>query len=279
MSDDNGVQDIDDKTMLRFISVAHQWTGITLTLNKKIMLQGRLRSRMRELKISSYPKYLEHLESEAEEKGLFIELITTNETYFYRTPRVWEHLEKEFIPNWITKNPGKTFNAWSAAASSGEEAYTLGAHLQMFKEKHAGFQFQIYGTDISKDILAVAEQATYMGRSIEMFRDKRPDLFHKCLRKNADGASFTIAPEIKSQITFQHHNLFEAPKTKISFDLVLVRNVLIYFEGPDQEKVLFNISRNMKPDGLLVIGESESLTRLQTPFTYEAPLIYHRKAA
>jgi chemotaxis protein methyltransferase CheR len=279
MSEEAGVKDIDDKTMLRIISLTHQWTGITLTLNKKIMVQGRLRSRMRDLKITSYAKYLEHLESQAGEKELFVELITTNETYFYRTPRVWEYLEKEFIPQWISKNPGKVFNAWSAAASSGEESYTLAAHLQLFKEKHPGFQYQIYGTDISKDILAVAEKATYSGRSIEMFREKRPDLFHKCLRKNPDGVSFTVAPEIRSQITFQNHNLFETPKTKTTFDLVLVRNVLIYFEGPDQEKVLFNISRNMKSDGLLVIGESESLTRLQTPFNYHAPLIYNRKAA
>lgn len=266
-------QDIEEPVFKKFVKVVHTHTGITLAATKKMMLQVRLRPRMRELSLTTFESYYEYLETHKEETPNFIDLVTTNETYFYRTPRIWEYIENEYLPNWFQKKTGTALNVWSAAASSGEEAHTLGAILQNFKEKHPAFQYQIFGTDISQEILSYAEKGQYAGRSIDTFREKRPDLFHKFLKPDSTG-QFSAIHEIRSHIKFQQHNLFEKPKFKTQFDLVLIRNVLIYFTAVDQEKVLANVSLSMKPGAGLIIGESESLNHLKTPFLYKMPLVY-----
>lgn len=266
-------QDIQEQTFKKFIKVVHTHTGITLSDTKKMMLQVRLRPRMRELNLVTFESYYDYLHTHKEETSNFIDLVTTNETYFYRTPRIWEYIENEYLPNWFQKKTSAVFNVWSAAASSGEEAHTLGTILQGFKEKHPAFQYQIFGTDISQEILSYAEKGQYSGRAIDIFREKRPDLFNKFLKPDSNG-QFSASQEIRARIKFQQHNLFEKPKFKTQFDLVLIRNVLIYFTGPDQEKVLSNVSLSMKPGAGLIIGESESLNRLTTPFSYKMPLVY-----
>lgn len=161
------------------------------------MLQGRIRPRLRALHLTSYSAYLEYLEANPGETQTFIDSVTTNETYFYRTPRIWEYLEKTYLPRWISENPNDTFRAWSAAASSGEEARTLGAVLEDQRAKHPSFQYQITATDISAEILTTAEKGTYSGRSIEMFRNMRPELFAKMMVSDLNG-QWIILPRIRS---------------------------------------------------------------------------------
>jgi chemotaxis protein methyltransferase CheR len=270
------MDDIEDLLFSRFVALIHSWTGISLAKNRKTMLQSRLRSRLRELKVESYAAYLGFLETHTAERQIFIDLVTTNETYFYRTPRVWEYLEKEYVPAWFQRNPRATFHVWSAAASSGAEAYTMGMILQKFKEVHPGFQFQILGTDISTEILKEAETAVYSGRTIETLKTNRLDLFKKYLDPKNDPL-FSVASEVRSSVQFRPHNLFESLKKPKFFDLVLIRNVLIYFNADDQERVLAQVAATLKPEAALVIGESESLARLKTIFLYDQPLIYRLK--
>jgi chemotaxis protein methyltransferase CheR len=272
------IADIDDPTLVKFIQTVHRYTGITLAKNRKAMLQGRIRPRLRALKLATYAEYLDFLESNVTEKQVFIDAMTTNETYFYRTPRIWMHIESEFLPNWFAKNPKVIFQAWSAAASTGEEAHTLAMILQQFKEKHPSFDYQIFATDISKDVLAVGERGVYTGRPIDLLRKNHPSLFQKFLKETTP-ENFSFANEVHSKIKFQLYNLFDKPLVTKKYDLVLIRNVLIYFELSDQERVLSNIHKTMKLTSTLIIGESESLTRLTTPFSYESPLIYTTAAS
>ncbi|MBL7545342.1 MAG: protein-glutamate O-methyltransferase CheR [Bdellovibrionaceae bacterium] len=273
MSSEHIIDEIDEQTLVQFISLVHKHTGITLALNRKTMLQGRIKPRVRQLGLHGYKEYLALLESSREEIQILTDLVTTNETYFYRTPRIWSYLEKEYMPQWVESHSGGVFNAWSAAASSGEEAHTLGVVLQSIKTKRPALKYQILGSDISNDILNHAIKGEYSGRSIEQFRNDRPELFKGHMRPNGE-SGFSVESDVRKNIKFQQHNLFNTLKVKEKFDLVLLRNVLIYFEASDQEKVLFNVSQVMKPDGLLIIGESESLSRLATPFSYKMPLIY-----
>ena len=150
--------------------------------------------------------------------------------------------------------------AWSAAASSGEEAHSLGILCQSFKEKNPEFLYQILGTDISHEMIELCQQGHYSGRSIEAFRKNRPQLFEKYMR-NVQNDVFQVRTEIKSRLKFQKHNLFRPIENKDTFDLVLIRNVLIYFTGSDQEKVLRLIAPRLQPDSALIIGESESLSQ------------------
>ena len=237
------------------------------------MVEGRIRRRANELKLESYASYLKLVRDDPRERPLFIDLVTTNETYFYRTPRIWEYLVGQFLPRWHETHKGQTFSAWSAAASSGEEAHTLAILLQSFKESHAGFVYQILGTDISEEMVSLCESGMYRGRSIEAFRKTKPDLFMKYM-ESGDGTSFSVKSEIKARMKFQSHNLFKPLASRGPFDLILVRNVLIYFTAADQEKVIANLEPRLKQDGVVIIGESESLSQIKTGLKSQSPLIY-----
>ena len=264
--------DLDDKTLSRLLAQVYRYTGITMAKNRGTMLQSRLRPRMRVLGLQEYSKYVDYLEGHPGEVPTFVDLITTNETYFYRTPRIWEYFSKTFLPDWGQKNLGRTLKIWSAAASSGEEAYTIAMICQEFRERKAGFQYAVIGTDISCEILATAKEGRYSGRPIDLLKIAQPDLFQKYLKE--DGSVFRVCDELRARVEFKQHNLFETLKLKERFDIVFFRNVLIYFVAFDQERVLRQARQVMTPEATLIIGESESLNSLNVPFSYVAPLIY-----
>jgi len=272
MQDQGPDAEISEACLMEYVELIHRWTGITVGQNRKAMLYGRLKKRMKSLGQQSFESYLQYVRNTPEEKTPFIDLVTTNETYFFRTPRIWDYLEQNFIPQWFQNHPGKTFRVLSAAASSGEEAHSLGVACQDFKERHPAFQYQISGTDISTKMVARATEGKYTGRSIETFRKQAR--FEKYMKP--DGEYFRVITEIRSRLEFRAHNLFQKLPGE-PFDLILLRNVLIYFKGPDQEKVLANLFPALKPDGLLIIGESESLTHVRSEFESIGPLLYRPK--
>lgn len=264
---------LNEKCFQAFLKLIYDLTGITIAQNRTSMVEGRLRKRVSSLGLSNYETYLQLVKEDRNEQVFFIDLVTTNETYFYRTPRVWEYIQNKLLPEWHLKHPKQVFMAWSAAASSGEEAHTLGLICQFFKEKNPSFVYQIMGTDISNEMVGLCQQGKYSGRSIESFKNQRPELFEKYMKKLEDG-SYQAVPEIKSRIRFSQHNLFKSLQSKDKFDLVLIRNVLIYFKPNDQEKVLSLIAPKLSEQGVLIIGESESLSHIQTSFKHQEPLVY-----
>lgn len=263
---------MDQITLQRVLKMVHQYTGITMNESKKVLLQARLRNRLKELSLSSYNEYLNYLANNKGEIQSFVNLVTTNETSFFRTTRLWDYFQKTYLPDWFQAHPQETLKVWSAASSTGEEAYTIAICCQEFKEKNPLFNYQIVGTDIDTDVLAVASRGEYEGRSLEGFKSNNPILCDKYLIRT--GQKHKISDEIKSHVRFQTHNLFHAPFVKSHFNLIFLRNVLIYFEKHDQEKVLTQVHSALTPSGLLVIGESESLTPLKSSFQFTAPLIY-----
>lgn len=268
------IDELDSTSLLLTLELVHKYTGITMTENKKTLLQGRLRRRIKELSFDSYRQYLEYLQSHLDEVQPFINLVTTNETTFFRTSRVWEFFNKEFLPEWFNNNRTKTLKVWSAASSTGEEVYSIGICCQEFKNKNPSFSFQITATDIDTQVLSVAEKGEYQGKSVDSFKNEQRNLFEKYMITSLNG--FRIHEELRSKVKFAPHNLFQKPSFRHYYDIIFLRNVLIYFEPQDQEKVLANVNLALADTGFLVIGESESLTRLKTDFKYKAPLIYTR---
>lgn len=266
---------IEDQCFENILSLVHELTGITIGKNRKTMVMGRLRKRITTLAIPSYEDYVNFVKTNADEKRVFVDLLTTNETYFFRTPRIWDYLQDRYLPTWYEKNKGKTFHAWSAASSSGEEAYSLGVQLKSFKEKNPDFKFRILGTDISQKMIELCQRGVYQGRSLESFKKIKPELFSKHLCEVSPG-EYSVSADIKSCITFQTHNLFRSLNTESRFDLILLRNVLIYFKSADQEKVLGLIYPKLDSKGVLIIGESESLSHINTGFSHIEPLIYSK---
>ena len=247
-------------------------TGIVMAERKWTMLHGRLRRRLQELQLSGYEAYLALLGRSKHEVGCFIDLVTTNETSFFRTPRIWQYLEEHFFPRWHAAHPGATMQIWSAAASTGEEGYSLAMLANEFRQKHPDFSYRILATDISQAVLDVAAAGSYAGRNAKGLQASRPEMVERYFVPEGDG--YTARPALKAHLTFRPHNLYQDLTEPTRFDLVLLRNVLIYFDEPGQEAVVERVRRAMAPESTLIIGESESLHRIRSGFTYEQPLIY-----
>lgn len=247
-------------------------TGIDMADRKWTLLHGRLRRRLQALSLSSYGDYLAMLDRSTEEVAHFIDLVTTNETSFFRTPRIWDHLWNDFLPAWHAAHAGNTLQVWSAAASTGEEAYSAAMLFEEFRHTHPDFNYRILGTDIAQRVLDVGRAGQYLGRNIDGLHKARPAMLEKYFR--CDGTTYTVAPALRARVTFRPHNLYQPLDDTTRFDLVLLRNVLIYFDVAGQETVLENARQSMTSGATLLVGESESLNRIRTGFTYQQPLIY-----
>lgn len=267
-------EDMSPSTFLYVVEKIHKLTGITISNHKKTMLQGRLNKRMRMIGVSSFDEYMKLVDKDPLETQQFINSVTTNETSFFRTPRVWEFFRKEFLPEWYEANPKSVLKIWSAAASSGEESYSAAMTCMELKTARPAFDFKITGSDISTEVLDEAQAAIYDEREVEFLMKSRQDLFEKYFTDLGD-ETYSVKDVLKQKVQFSVHNLFTVKKEK--YDIIFLRNVLIYFSCEDQEIVLNNISKAMHDKSILIIGESESLNRLNTPFEFKSACIYKLK--
>ncbi len=265
-------REVDPATRRALFDQVRRHTGIVMSERKWTMLEGRLRRRLRELTLPDYRDYLEVLEAKPDEVRDFIDLVTTNETSFFRTPRIWDYFAQQFLPRWFDARPDTPLRVWSAASSSGEESYTVAMLCEEFRLKHPAFRYRILATDIADGILSKAAAAHYRGRNIEGLRQTHPELLDKYFSAQGDG--FCAGAALRANVTFRKHNLHERPRDIGPIDVTLLRNVLIYFDADGQQAVLENVRRAMAPDGVLIVGESESLSRFDMGFQYEQPLIY-----
>ncbi len=261
----------------KLLGMVRDFTGITMTERKRTLLQGRLRPRMRMLSISGYGDYLRFVESHPPELPFFIDLVTTNETSFFRTPRIWTYFSETFLPEWYAAHPRETLNVWSAASSSGEEAWSVAMLADAFRLSSSPFDYRIFGTDICTSVVAKARTGRYQGRSIDALLAARPDLVARYFSAESD--TWRVAAELRARVQFERFNLLEALPRERHFDIVFLRNVLIYFDAPTQQRIVANIVQSMRPGALLVLGESESLQRYDTGLRFEQPLFYRKVAS
>jgi chemotaxis protein methyltransferase CheR len=257
------------------------WTGIRLDSGKTALMRRRLLGRMRELGLDRVRQYLALVDSSAKERQSFISLLTTNETRFFRTARVWAYLENEFLPEWQRKKRGGVMNIWSAASSSGEEAYSLAMLCADWQEKHGPFEFHIWASDVDTERVEQCRKGLYSGRAEAILRDKRPGWAERFTRVTPDGLE--ILPKLKNRIEFTTHNLLKPWSGSRDMNLVLLRNVLIYFAGPEFVRTVSNVWETMAQDGVLILGESESLSHEDeslrshgTPYEFVSPQIYRK---
>lgn len=262
-----------DGDFARLRAIVHKQTGITIGETRKSMLVSRLRGRLRDLEEQSFASYISRLSKDPDEMQELTNRVTTNETYFYRTPRVWTYFQEVFLPGFHAKEENRRLRVWSAAASTGEEAHTIGTILEQQRLSVSGFDYSVLGTDVSSRVLEVAQKGVYNGRSIARFRKSQPELFTSHMA-GSDDDGFKAVPQVRARIKFKLHNLLEKLGGTTPFDVVFLRNVLIYFTDEDQEKILSHVRDLIRPDGVLFIGESETLKKLNTGFEQVAPIIY-----
>lgn len=268
--------EVNDKQFKMYAALVYKLTGILITENKRALLNNRLDKRLRARQIKNYDSYYEILTGGKDETEVrrFIDSITTNETYFFRAPKIWEFFSGQFLPQWYAETGAKkTLQIWCAASSSGEEPYTIGILCEEFARKNPSFKWQMRASDISEDMLARCNEAVYSGRSIEKVDPKILEKYFD--KKNSE--DYAVKNLVKQKIQFFRYNLLENSKFTSEFDIVLLRNVMIYFDGPTKEGILTRMAKSLKSKGTLVVGESEGLIGVKAPFDFIAPSIFRRK--
>jgi len=263
-------------------------TGISLREGKRELIESRLRRKALEVGLDSVKDYLARLEDSPIERQQFINLMTTNESRLFRTERIWQYLEQAFLPAWWEQYSGRRLQIWSGAAASGQEAYSLVMLCQEFgsarAQSHGGarkLDYRIWASDIDTAVLASARRGWYVESQWQGIRRYRPLWFDRYAR--AEGEGYAVAESLKANVEFSQHNLLKAWPTRGHFDLVLLRNVLIYFEAAEQLTVLRHVLEALRPGGTLILGEAESLGQVEgwmakekLLMKYVAPQIYAR---
>lgn len=263
-------EDVSERELRLFQQLFQQHAGIHLPDSKKALLCGRLGRRLAELGLQRYGDYYDLIAppDAVAERQRAIDLITTNETYFFREPHHFEFLHKEVLPAAASDE----FRVWSAACSTGEEAYSTAMLLQTLRPSAP---WHVAASDISQRVLRYARRALY-----PMARGERiPQAYLKryCRKGLGDyDGYFLVERGLRARVEFSQRNLTEAPRQGPRFDVVFLRNVLIYFDRPTKQQVLAHVTAQIRPGGWLFVGHSESLSGLLEGFETWAPSI-HRK--
>ncbi|MBX3044811.1 MAG: protein-glutamate O-methyltransferase CheR [Candidatus Kapabacteria bacterium] len=244
-------------------------SGIYFTDSKKYLLESRIAKRITANNMKSFADYISFLKlkpGRVELDALF-EAITINETYFFRVPQQFEALENVIIPE-IAKLkeglPNPTIRIWSAAASTGEEAYTISIMInERLKYKYPKINFQIIGTDINSAVLESARKAVYKEYAIRNVPD---NLLEKYFKKEDN--QYILKDEIKRIVRFSQLNLYDniALRAIPPCDVIFCANVLIYFDIPSKQKVVSDLYNTLTKGGYLFVGYSESLHGISKAF-------------
>jgi chemotaxis protein methyltransferase CheR len=241
-------------------------TGMWFNDSSKYLLQKRLSPRARELNFDSFQKYFYFLQydprADAEFDQIF-DLVTTNETYFFREPAQLAAFTEEIVPDILARKPVKKIRIWSAGCSSGEEPYSIAMLLQEqgYYEKAA---FEIFASDINQQVLAKARKGHYRESA---FRATEVPLREKYFTRESDG-SWKITDEIRNRVSFGRLNLYDEARVSLlgHLDVIFCRNVIIYFDDTSKKVVVNNFYNRLTDGGYLLLGHSESLISLSTQF-------------
>jgi len=226
-------------------------TGIKLSPTKKTMLQNKILERMKAIKIPTFRKYYHYILKHPHEKAYVINFATTNETYFFREKKHLEYFKHHIVPQY------PRLRIWSAAASVGAEAYTLAMIL-----KDMGKPFEIIGTDINSEVIEKAKRGIYPITWARHIPEKYLKKF--CLKgKNEYSGWFMIGDVIKKHVKFKVANLLEPQKSLGMFEVIFLKNVLIYFDDDTKKRVVENVLHNLKPHGYLFISLTENIDHLK----------------
>jgi|YNPMSStandDraft_1061717.scaffolds.fasta_scaffold00017_35 chemotaxis protein methyltransferase CheR len=261
--------ELSDNTFNELRNFIYDQCGIYYTDNKKYLLEARVAKRIASNKLSSFEDYLTFLRSPMGRNELneLFDAITINETYFFRAPQQFEAFETHIVPEILATrqnlfNP--VFRIWSAAASTGEEAYTLAIIVaEKLKPIYPRVQFQILASDINKSVLEQARQGVYKEYSV---RNIPQHLLKKYFTQQ--GGNYILNDEIKQMVKFMNINLYDAQqmRTVTNCDVIFCCNVLIYFDMPSKQQVVTHLYNSLNKGGYLFIGYSESLHGISKAF-------------
>jgi len=255
-----------------FRKFIYDHAGISLALVKQVMVSSRLAKRLNYYQLETYNQYFQLAMNPAnsQELQMLVNMLTTNETYFFREPKHFDYLRDEIVKPWC----GSSLRVWSAASSSGEEAYSIAMSLS---ENLGARDWSILGTDLSTTVLKKAQQGVYSMDRLELLD---PQLLEKyCLKgvRSQEG-TFRISEKLRKRTSFKQLNLMKSLPSGIgAFDVIFLRNVLIYFDNETKMHVVERLISALKPGGHFIIGHSETLNGIADQLEMVKPSIYKKK--
>ncbi|HUI10218.1 MAG TPA: protein-glutamate O-methyltransferase CheR [Bacteroidota bacterium] len=248
----------------------YRLTGIYFQDSKKYLLEGRLGKRLQILGMADFAQYFQLLRygnGRAEEMKSFYDAITINETFFFRSEPQCEAFEKTLVPEIVASrrtNGRSRLRVWSAASSSGEEAYSLAMiYLERLKPRFPALELEIVGTDISPTVLETARRGVYREYSVR----NTPKPYMDRYFESADGR-YAVREDVRRLARFEHVNLFDQRQMRqmMGFDIIFCCNVLIYFDMQSKIQVVSNLYDSLNKGGYLFIGYAESLHGISSAF-------------
>jgi chemotaxis protein methyltransferase CheR len=257
-----------DKEFQLFQALIQDKLGIFLPAQKKALLSNRLWKRLQACRVNGFGDYYRLIQSPQGkgELNIALELVTTNETYFFREQKHFDYLQDEILP---TLRPGSNFRVWSAASSTGEEPYSIA----MVLKDRCPCEWELLCSDVNRTVVEQAKIGIYPDMRV---KNISPDYLRRFCRKGVgrQQGNVRVVSELRQAVDFFTLNLHESFPDIGKFDLVFLRNVLIYFENENKAKILERIAEKLKPGGLLFVGHSESLHGISSRFVTVRPAIY-----
>ena len=252
---------LNEQQFQRFRDFIYARSGIWVDDRKVTLLTNRIRQRAKAGGFADFDAYYRRLTSPAGagELGHFLDAITTNETYFFRTPQHFDWLRTAFISTLLDEqregSRGKSFRIWSAGCASGAEPYTIAICLAENRFRLPGWDWTILGTDLSERVLATAREGVFREKALEGVSESQLRRFFGPSR-HPDARA--VKPEIRDMVRFEQHNLMN-PAPDGPFDCIFIRNVLIYFDRDSKRAVVENLIAALADRGCLIVGPSEGI--------------------
>jgi len=263
-----------DKDFKDIAALVYNACGIVLGDHKREMVYSRLARRVREHKFKNFSQYLEYLHNNKEaEFDAFINAITTNLTSFFREPHHFEFLKSTIVPQLLSSNKlAKRIRVWSAGCSTGEEPYSLAITLaDLFP---SSWDVKILATDLDSNVLAKAQAGIYTAANVNGLEK---NVLKKWFLKSKDGQTYKVKPQLNKHIFFKRLNLLQEWPMKGRFDLILCRNVVIYFDKETKDSLFKRYANVLNHDGYLFLGHSESMGKEHAEFKNLGKTMYQKQ--
>lgn len=264
------VLQLSERGFRQLVALFERETGIRLRREKQPFVIGRLQKRLEKRGLSDFDSYCALLAQphEGPERQHVVDALTTHETYFFREPSHFLHLRQQALPT-LASRPLKI---WSAASASGEEAYSLAMTLA---DSLGDEGWEVHGSDISAHSVWQASQALYPLQRL----DNMPKGYLRrfCLRGQGDYAGkMLIQADLRQRTHFFRHNLLGSTAAHSSFEIIFLRNVLIYFDAERRARILAHVTQHLRPGGYLYLGQSESFSEPLASLEYLGGSVYRR---
>ena len=272
--------ELSDRDFRRLSNLVYEKCGINLHQGKKELVRARLSKRLRETGFRDFNAYYKFVtqEDSGHELVKMLDAISTNLTRFFREEKHFDFLKQVVFPTYVGGSNGAGFHRlrfWSAGCSSGEEPYSLAIWLLECFRKSRRANVKILATDISTKVLAQANRGVYPAVRLEKMQPAMVRNYFQRGYGRQEGC-FRVKPSLKEMIEFKRFNLMEPFPFKEAFDLILCRNVMIYFDKTTQQALADKFYDSLRDGGYLFIGHSETLTGINHRFEYIKPSVYQR---